>query len=62
MKTPEEKFEGHWRFLEPEVRRLFFQMFKEGIVYATASQEDRLDELIELMDMANSAIKESQKK
>ena len=47
--TPEQKFEMHWRFLEPEVRKLFFQMFKEGIVYAVSHKLGKKDEKADLL-------------
>ena len=63
MKTPEQKFEGLWKMkYETHQRGLYFEAFKDGIVYATGVGSDHIDELIELMDMANNAIKEGLKK
>ncbi len=37
--TPEQKFEMHWKFLEPEIRKMFYEIFKEGVVYAVSARE-----------------------
>ena len=38
--TPEHKFEGLWKFdLEPTLRKMFYQIFKEGIVYAVQNEK-----------------------
>ena len=39
--TPEQKFEMLWQFLAPEIRRKFFEMYKEGIVYAVSHKVDK---------------------
>ena len=39
MKTADQKFESLWYFLEPKVRQLFYEIFKEGFICATEAEE-----------------------
>jgi len=39
--TPEQKFEGYWKFVAPEIRKILFQIFKEGIVFATGQKKEK---------------------
>ncbi len=50
--TPEQKFEMHWKFLEPKIREMFYIVFKEGIVYAVSDEKKRKDKKVAKEDIA----------